>query len=136
MAEVIYVEPHTIHHFAFDPMQPATYMAKTNAEGVVLFSQTYFCTNREFIIPANGGYIVAVLCHVPSLDHWVHPNECALLKYINDPWYTCTSLLLTNTHPVMDLAVPAYCDLYSLIQNTSVIVGNVTEADFFAYFEN
>jgi hypothetical protein len=136
MAEPVCINPNSIHHFAFDPLGSASHMAQVNVEGVLIFSQTYFLTGREVIIPANGGQILAFLCHVPSSDHWIHPNECSLLKYVHDPWYACTCLLLTNTHPEMSLLAPAYCDIYALVQNTSVDVITVADADFYAFIDN
>jgi hypothetical protein len=136
MAEPVYVNPSCIHHFAFDPRASASQMAQVNVEGVQLFPHTYHHTGREFVIPADGGHIVVFLCHVPANDHWVHPRECSLLKYPYDPWYVCTAVMLTNTHPDLDLYVPTNCDLYALTRYTTVELMTVSEADFFAYFFN
>lgn len=135
-SETIYVNSEIIHHFALDPLVPSLYMAQVNAEGVLLYPDTYFLTGPECTIPANGGQMAAFLCHTPSINHWVHPKECALLKYVYDPWHICTCLLLTNTHPNLTLFVPEHCDIFAIAQNTVVEIKAVAEADFFACIDN
>ena len=122
MAEPVFIDPLSIRHFAFDPLERAAHMAQVNVEGVLLFPATYFHTGREFILRANGGQMVAFLCHVPAIDHWDQSNDCSLLKYVHDPPDACTCLLLTNTQTQMDLVVPANCDVYALVVNTSVTI--------------
>jgi hypothetical protein len=134
MVETIYVDPSCIRHFALDPRASAAEMAQVNVEGVQVFPHTYFHTGQEFVIPANGGHIVAFLCHVPANEHWIHPQECSLLKHPFDPWYVCTAIRLTNTHPNICMFIPAHCDLYAIVKNTAVEMLMVSEADFFAYF--
>lgn len=135
MAEPLYIDSNVVHHFTLDPWVPPSNMAHVTPDGVILYPDTYYHTGREFLIPA-GGQVVAFLCHVPAHDHYVNAEECCLLKYIHDPWYVCTCLMLTNTHPNISLVVPAQCDFYSLVLNTSVEIMTVAMSDFFALYAN
>jgi hypothetical protein len=132
---IVYINPHNAHHFGLSPQVTPSQIAVVHQDGVLLYSDTYQLTGRETFIPPNGGKMVAFLCHVPAHEHWVHSEECSLLKYIYDPWYVCTALLLTNTSPYA-LIVPQHCDIYTICQLTSVSIITVREAEFFAYFDN
>jgi len=125
-----------LKHFSIDPRLPAHAMARFDGDGVHLQSHTYFLTGNGFIIPANGGGVVALLCHVPAYQHSVNEGRCALLKHGQDPWYISTALYLTNTSPTVSLCVPAQCDIYALIKNTSVTISMIDDECFYGNYTN
>lgn len=136
MAELFFIEPYMLQHFAIDPRVSPLYMAQVNPAGVHVFPDTYFLTGPEFIIPAQGGKIVAFLCHVPAEEHSVEPGGCALLKHLYDPFHISTGIIMTNNDPYIALVVPENCDMYSLMQNTSIGLAIADDQDFYHHYNN
>jgi len=130
----VLVDPLTMRHFSLDPRVSPNYMAYVDEQGVQICPETYFLSGEEFIIPAKGGVVIALLCHVPDCFHAVEPGGCALLKKCGDPWNISTALHLTNYDKDLALVVPRNCDVYSLIKNTSLELAIVEDEDFYAYY--
>ncbi len=133
MPELLFMEPTVLRHFALDPLASSNFMARVTPMGLNLYPNTYFLTGDSFIIPAKGGKSVAILCHAPLDQHSIEPDNCALLKYFNDPWYVSTALVFTNNDPYLSVIVPKYCDVYALIKHLCVELVVCEDQDFFQF---
>jgi hypothetical protein len=123
-----------LQHFAIDPRISPNYMAQVDASGIHVHPNTYFLTGEEFVIPAQGGMVVAFLCHVPAHEHDVEPGGCALLKHMYDAWHISTCVMLTNNDPYIALLVPKFCDIYALLGNCTIELAVADDADFYHFF--